>query len=52
MHLKATSLKLLLWQPEGEKSLLQFLLLDNYLELETFIRSNISFIGLIIITNL
>ena len=38
MHLKVMSLKLLPWQPEGAKSLLQFLLLDNYLKIETLIR--------------
>ena len=35
MHLKAISLKLLPWQPEVEKSLFQFLLLGNYLKIET-----------------
>ena len=52
MHLEAVSLKLLPWQPEVEKSLFQFLLLDNSLKIETLIRKNISFIGLIIVIDL
>ena len=38
MHLKAIPLKVLPWQPESEKSLFQFLLLDNSLKKETLIR--------------
>ena len=35
MHVKAMSFMLFPWQPEVEKSLSQFLLLDNYLKIET-----------------
>ena len=35
MHLKAMLLKLLPWQPRVEKSLFQFLPLDNSLKIET-----------------
>ena len=38
MHLKAISRKLLPWQPEVEKSIFQFLLLDNYLKIKALIR--------------
>ena len=38
MHVKEMSLKLLLWQPKGERSLFQFLLLDNYLKIKALIR--------------
>ena len=46
------SLKLLPWQLEVAKSLFQFLLLDNYLKIETLIRYNINLIGLILVTDL
>ena len=51
MQLKVMSFKLLPWQPDIAKLHFQFLLLDNYLKIETLIR-NISFIGLIIVTEL
>ena len=38
MHLKAMLLKMLPWQPEVQRSLFQFLLLDNYLKIEALIR--------------
>ena len=38
MHLKVVSFKLLLWQPEVERSLFQFLLLGNYLKIKALIR--------------
>ena len=38
MHVKEMSLKLLLWQPKVERSLFQFLLLDNYLKIKALIR--------------
>ena len=38
MYLKAMSLKLLPWQPEVQRSLFQFLLLDNYLKIKALIR--------------
>ena len=38
MHLRAMSFKLLPWQPEFERSLFQFLLLDSYLKIKALIR--------------
>ena len=38
MHLGAMSVKLLPWQPEVERSLFQFLLLDSYLKIKALIR--------------
>ena len=38
MHLWAMSFKLLPWQPEVERSLFQFLLLDSYLKIKALIR--------------
>ena len=38
MHLRAISVKLLPWQPEVERSLFQFLLLDSYLKRKALIR--------------
>ena len=45
--------KLLSWQPRVEKSLFQFLLLDNYLKTETLtLLKNNSFISHVIVTDL
>ena len=38
MHLRAMSVKLLLRQPEVERSLFQFLLFDSYLKIKALIR--------------
>ena len=38
MHLRAISLKLLPWQPEVERLLFQFLLLDSNLKRKALIR--------------
>ena len=38
MHLRAMSVKLLPWQPDVERSLFQFLLLDSYLTIKALIR--------------
>ena len=38
MYLGAMPVKLLPWQPEVERSLFQFLLLDTYLKIKALIR--------------
>ena len=38
MHLGAMSVKLLPWQPEVERSLFHFFLLDSYLKIKALIR--------------